>query len=154
MSKQPAAPNPRLVERAALLRAQGMSWERVADLVGQSAETVKNWPAEDRGLWARCLAAAHRELDDETLGEVRTLLRLHLRTEDPKLACAIGRVLVALACRRPGPATTPPDPSPEHQRLANHLEGLSHDDLCAYVDTHLARLAGPGNSPEGSPQER
>jgi hypothetical protein len=154
MSNHPSGDELRDVERAVDLRAQGFTWDQVAKRLGRALEDIRQWPHRYPEFWARRLAVAHRDLDCETIGQARAVLRHHLQTDDPKEARDIARVLLDHARRsQMPPAEIQPAP-PEHEQIADHLEGLSHDELRTYVDTQLARLAGPGPDDRDGPEER
>ncbi len=154
MSNQPPEDELRTVERAIDLRARGYTWDQVAKSVHKKIEEIREWPQKYADFWSRRLAVAHRELDGETIGEARAILRHHLRTDDAKEARDIARVLFDHARRsQTPPAETEPAP-PDHLHIADHLEGLSHDDLRTYVDTQLDRLIANGADDRGRSAER
>jgi hypothetical protein len=154
MSNQPPTVKLRtLVERAIDLRARGYTWDQVAKRLQQKIEDIRDWPNQFPEFWARRLAIAHRELDGETIGEARAILRHHLRTDNVMEARDIARVLFdhARGSQTP-PAETEPAP-PNHEQIADHLEGLSHDELRTYIDTQLDRLTGDGADDRDGPEE-
>lgn len=131
MSNKLPVGNLRLVERAIALRATGHTWEQVARLLHRKADTVRRWPREYPDFWFRRLTAAHQDLDRETIGEARALLRYHMRTEDRKEGRACARILLDHARRSLPSATDEPAesaPKSEFHQIADYLEGLSDDD--------------------------
>jgi len=137
----------RTVERAIDLRARGYTWDHVATTLGQEVEKIREWPNQYADFWARRLAAAHRELDSETIAEARTILRHHLRTGDPKDAHDIARVLFDHARRsQVPPADSEPARDSEYHQIADFLEGLSDEDRRAILEDELVdEPDGPGD---------
>jgi hypothetical protein len=146
MSKQPTAKNLRAVERAIALRATGHTWDQVRKLLRLALRTVRGYPREYPEFWAKRLAQAHRELDEEVLGEARSVLRFHMRS-DEKDGRNCARILLDHARRRLGlpvdPAAEPADQSPYHQ-IADYLEGLSDEERQHLLDAE----PGPGGGVE------
>ena len=128
MSNRSPRSNLRNVEQAIALRSTGHTWEEVSRRVNVKLETVRTYPRRYPEFWARRMAEAQRELDEEVLGEARAVLRFHMRT-DKKDGAACARILLDHARRRLPVATDAPAPahtSPYH-RIADHLEGLSDE---------------------------
>jgi len=138
MSKQPTGRNVRAVERAIALRATGHTWEQVAQLVRKAIDTVRGWPREYPEFWAARLIAVHQDLDRETIGEARALLRFHMRSEKLKDGRDCARILLDHARRSLPPAAGNPPPAPtaksEFHQIADYLEGLSDDDRQTLLD--------------------
>jgi hypothetical protein len=154
MSKPPTTEELRAVIRAIDLRAEGYSWNQVALRLKVDIDEVREWPTRYAEFWVQRSAVAHRELDEEVLGETRAILRARLRGDKVKEVCDVARILFDHARRSLAPtADSPPAPS-ELECLVDHLEGLSHDDLRAYVDIQLARLAGDGTDDRDRPKLR
>jgi hypothetical protein len=148
MSNQPSTDELRTsVERAVDLRARGCNWDQVAKTLEQKIETVRDWPHQFPEFWARRLAIAHRELDGETIGEARTILRRHLRSDNVKEACEIARVLFDHARRSQVPlAESEPTRESEYHQIADFLEGLSDEDRRAILEDEPAdEPQGPGD---------
>jgi hypothetical protein len=147
MSNQPSEDELRTVERAIDLRARGHTWDQVAQKLQKTIEEVREWPNHYAEFWARRLAAAHRELDSETIAEARTILRRHLRTDNLKEACDIARVLLDHARRSQiPPAESEPARESEYHQIADFLEGLSDEDRRAILEVEPAdEPQGPGD---------
>ena len=77
----------RLLAAAAALRVAGASWEAVAERLGRSDQTCRNWPTKSkfRSLWRELYAAAEKEYKEEIANEARCVLRGQLRTENNKV---------------------------------------------------------------------
>jgi hypothetical protein len=134
MSNQSTTDELRQVEDAIDLRALGYSWGEVAKRLGLEAKEIRKWPHQYAEVWARRLAAAHRDLDAETIGEARAILRFHLRTEDLKVACDVARVLLDHARRsQVPPAETAPARNSVFHQIADYLEGLSDVERNAFL---------------------
>jgi hypothetical protein len=138
MFKQPDGRNVRAVERAIALRATGHTWEQVRKLVNRKIETVREWPRKYPEFWFRRLTAAHQELDRETIGEARSLLRYHMRNPNLKDGRDCARILLDHARRSLPPAAADPPPAAtptsEFHQIADYLEGLSDDDRQALLE--------------------
>ena len=154
MSNPSATDELRDVERAIDLRAEGHTWEQVAKRLDRETEAVRQWPQRYADFWASRMAIAQRDLDQETIGEARTVLRHHLWSENLKGVFEAARILLDHARRRLGPAAEPAPSVPDHVPIADHLEGLTHDQLHAYFESQLARLAEEGTGPHDGPAER
>jgi hypothetical protein len=106
--------------------------------VNRKIETVREWPRKYPEFWFRRLTAAHQELDRETIGEARSLLRYHMRTRDLKDGRDCARILLDHARRSLPPAAADPPPAAtptsEFHQIADYLEGLSDDDRQALLE--------------------
>ena len=154
MSNPSTADELRDVERAIDLRAQGYTWDQVATRLGLEIDQVRQWPHRYADLWATRMAVVQRDLDQETIGQARAVLRHHLWSENLKGVFEAARILLDHARRSLGPVTEATLPTPEHVQIADHLEGLSHDQLHAYFESQLARLAEEGVGPCDGPAGR
>jgi hypothetical protein len=142
MSRRPPANILRLVERAIDLRAAGNAWPTVAAALARKVETVRGWSYEYTEFWTARLAAVHAELDGEAVGEARHKIRQQMRSQDAKEQGEAIRLLVLLVSRRrPGEHVEPVPSPPEYRQIADHLRGLSDDQLRTYVQTQFDRLA-------------
>ena len=125
-----AKPPTHLLALAAELRAGGASWATVAKTVNRRQPTVKRWPEMYPELWAAHLAVAERQLVSDAAAEGVHVLRRQLRSEDDKTSRDAAAKLLdfKLAGDKRAP---PPDPAPKsrHHRIADHLEGLTDDQL-------------------------
>jgi Homeodomain-like domain len=76
----------RLLAAAAALRVAGASWEAVAERLGRSIRTCRNWPTRSkyRSVWRELYAAAEKEYKEEIANEARCVLRGQLRNENDK----------------------------------------------------------------------
>jgi hypothetical protein len=76
----------RLLAAAAALRVAGASWEAVAERLGRSSRTCRDWPTRSkfRSLWRELYAAAEKEYMAEIENEARCVLRGQLRNENDK----------------------------------------------------------------------
>jgi hypothetical protein len=74
----------RLLAAAAALRVAGASWEAVAERLGRSYQTCRNWPTKFRSLWRELYTAAEKEYKEEIANEARCVLRGQLRNEKDK----------------------------------------------------------------------
>lgn len=142
------------VERAIDLRAQGHTWDQVAKRLEQQIDQVRQWPHRYADLWATRMAVVQRDLDQETIGQARAVLRHHLWSENLKGVFEAARILLDHARRSLGLVTEAAPLTPEYLQIADHLEGLSHDQLHAYVDAQLARLTGERSGDQDGPGER
>jgi hypothetical protein len=137
MANQSPRNNLRTVEEAIALRAIGPTWEEVARRLSLTFQTVRSYPRRYPEFWARRLAEAHQELDEEVLGEARAVLRFHMRSpQKDGLGCA--RVLLDHARRRlplGAPAEAPPAHTSHYHQIAEHLEGLSDEERQALLDS-------------------
>lgn len=154
MSNPPTTDELRDVERAIDLRAQGHTWDQVATRLRLPTDQVRQWPHRYADLWASRMAVVQRDLDQETIGQARAVLRHHLWSENLKGVFEAARILLDHARRSLGPVAEVPPSVPEHVQIADHLEGLSHDQLHAYLDSQLARLAVEGVGPRQGAVER
>lgn len=137
MSNRSPRNNLRTVEQVIALRAIGHKWEEVAPRVNVKVETIRTYPRRYPEFWARRMAEVQRELDEEVLGEARTVLRFHMRT-DQKGGASCARVLLDHARRRlpiGAPAEAPPARTSFYHRVADHLEGLSDEERQALLDS-------------------
>ena len=154
MSKRPLrVPLRTDLETAAELRAAGRSWDHVAREVRHDLAEVETWPRKYRDLWDPFFQAANRRLAAEAEAEGRAVLRQDLRQTDGKDRRDVAKKLVDHGRRTAGTGPAAPAPS-DAQRLADELEGLSHDELRTRVEALLARLVGDGPEDPGSPGGR
>jgi hypothetical protein len=129
------------LEQAADLRAFGQPWEEIARRVQKTVDEVCEWPHRYPDRWQRRLVVTQRDLDDESLGLARHIVRKLLFGKDEKMAREAARLLLITIARRrvePAPENST-STSPFHQ-IADELARMSHEELCRYVDAETARF--------------
>jgi transposase len=120
----------RLIAAAAALRVAGASWEAVAERLGRSIHTCRNWPskAKFRSIWRELYAAAEKEYMAEVATEARAILRSQLREKSIAAKRDAAKAILAHADRN-RPSNSQDDPQspwqfaesiPDHE--ANELE--------------------------------
>src|SRR5262245_7080142 len=142
---QPTTRTLRALERAALLRADGHGWETVARKLKRKVETVRSWPRLYPDEWYAAYDAHDRVGDDIAAVEARECLRLLVRSEDQKVSAAAARCLKKERGRVASPRA--PKPISDMHRLADHLEGLSHEERRTLFDQEVAQRFRQSNSP-------
>jgi hypothetical protein len=109
----------RVVAAAAALRVAGASWEAVAERLGRSNITVRNWPSKFRALWDEIYAAAEKEYMEVIASEARCILRDQLRKKDDKDKRDAAKAILAHADRN-RPSNSKDDPQSPWQ----HAESI------------------------------
>jgi len=124
--KHPPTRIVRAFRRAARLRAHGVGWERVAELLRRKAETIEEWPDDYPEYWDMVYARQARHAHAESLDECRKYLRIQLRDQNAKTSQCAARILGAMP---------DPPPIPDHskldsdvRRVVDYVEGLSHEE--------------------------
>lgn len=134
---QPTTRTLRALERAALLRADGHGWEMVARKLKRKVETVRSWPRLYPDEWYAAYDGYDRPGDDLAAWEARECLRLLARSDDVKVSQAAARCLQKERNRAAAPRA--PKPTSDMHRLADHLEGLSHEERRQLFDQEVAQ---------------
>ncbi|MCZ2340285.1 MAG: hypothetical protein LC104_00640 [Bacteroidales bacterium] len=138
-------PPDELLALAAELRAGGASWETVAENVGRTERTVRQWPTSYARRWKKFLRAAERQqLTDATAESVLTLRR-QLRSPDEKAsrdaAMKLMQFRIAAEKRTQTRRGKPADSGNTHaQTIAAYIARLTDAEL----DQLIAEL---GSSP-------
>src|SRR5687768_6752093 len=94
MSPSPLPPEAELLERAAELRAAGSSWDVVARKLGTTADALRGLTRTHKPKYRKLLAAARREVVDESFCEGMLILRAQARLEDLRIANKAADALV------------------------------------------------------------
>lgn len=123
-----------LLNQAAELRAAGKSWEAVADEVGRTVKTVRNWPEAYSLKWAELLRKAEARLVSEATAESVHTLRMQLRSSDDKASRDAAQKLISFRValgKKPKQSTRnkAKKPSSDAARLVAYLEGLPDDEF-------------------------
>ena len=119
-----------LIARAAEMRAEGETWQTVADAVGRSRLTVQKWPKQHAKRWTKLFARAEASLLKDASSEAVHTLRKLLRSKIPKVQQDSAQKLLVLreARTKTGRARvgrTGGSAVPEVRGLVEYLEGLS-----------------------------
>ncbi len=114
-----------LVERAAELKAQGHSWEQVAEKLGHPKKTIEKWKARYRAFWDQAIAIARRDVAADAGDEGLAILRGLAHSANEKIRCDATTRLVAL---RSDDDASPPAVG-DLIRFVEFLESLSDDQL-------------------------
>ena len=138
MPRSPRRVTRALLQRAALLRAQGSPWAAVAKLVGVTARAARGWPLAHARLWRGATRLAEEHLLGEATSESVLTLRRQLRSEDDKTSREAAQKLIAfrIATTRRKPARRAVGaarPATLGSRVATYLETLTDADLAAIV---------------------
>jgi len=151
-----------LLERAATLRAQGLSWEAVAAAVKRTPNRCCSWPREHPVRWRKFSRRAFDELRQNAVAESMATLRMQLRADDDKTKtlAAVTLLKQPLARAKPAPRgkTAAKPASTRAIRMAEYVEGLSDGELEALLQTPAVAAAAsdpsPGDAaPEPGPAE-
>jgi Homeodomain-like domain len=141
----------RAVETAAALRAGGHSWAQIAEALGRSPETVRQWPHRYAGAWARVIAETRQDLFLSASGEALSAFRNMLRSEDDRDRLNAARALLGLPFDEPS-ADAAPDRSPLHV-LADYLGGLTDDQRRQLLERERARAGRDPGTPRPDGEE-
>jgi hypothetical protein len=85
-----------LIAVAAYLRAIGLEWETIADNVGRSPETCRQWPIRFEREWQTCYRHAEATVISAAASEARGCLRMLTRSENVRVACSAAQTLLKL----------------------------------------------------------
>src|SRR5215470_3609396 len=94
---------PTLLATAAEMRAVGSSWDSIAKKVHRKPKTCQKWPARFPHQWDQLYRDAHRRRFEETDGEIRTILRSLIRSDDPKIQARMTELWMRWGARAYGP---------------------------------------------------
>ena len=122
----------RLLERAAELRAAGVSWEVVGQKLHRHRDTCSRWPRLYPEIWKRLVAATRAEQRQNAADEAMTVLRTLLRSDDEKIKRDVGRILFA--------GINPPQrrgPQTDDERIEEYCDDLDPNDA-EQIDRILA----------------
>jgi hypothetical protein len=135
--KHPPTRIVRAFRRAARLRAQGVGWERVAEILRRKVETIEEWPDDYPEYWDMVYARQDRHAHIESLAESRKYLRIQLRDQNAKICQGAARGLGAM----PEPPTIPDcsNRDSDLHRFVDEMEGLSHEEHRKLLDEDIAR---------------
>ena len=116
----------RAFRRAARLRAHGVGWERVAEVLRRKVENIEEWPDDYPEYWDMVYARQARHAHAEGLDECRKYLRIQLRDQNAMTSQGAARILGAM----PDPPSIPDHAKPDsdRHRVSDHVEGLSHEE--------------------------
>jgi hypothetical protein len=137
---------------AAELRATGTSWTKIAQQVGRSPETCRQWPRFYPETWRRLFRAAESRASDEAVAEARTAVRNLLINPDPKIVMGASNLLMRFGERRwleeERAARRAPDPvAPEFLEHTRQAKEMTDAQLTAQLDHHLADRAAAAANP-------
>jgi hypothetical protein len=86
-----------LLERAAVMRAEGKRWKEIAEAVGRDEDTVRHWPLRYAEEWARYRRQVEDEVTAATYNQaVATLEKAMLQAGDEKLRVTAGLALARI----------------------------------------------------------
>jgi len=138
-----------LIARAAEMRAEGATWQTVADAIGRSRRTVESWPKKHAKRWKRLFARAEAALLKDASSEAVHTLRKLLRSKLPKVQHDAAQKLLLLReartktgrnrGERPGGSAVP-----EVRQLVEYLEGLSDGQFRELFDPPDPGALAPG----------
>jgi hypothetical protein len=120
---------PKSLAEAARARAGGLSWPAVAEQVGRSEETVRQWPRRYPREWAAAWDEARQEACDDAGAEALKVLRSQLRGDDHKLRQAAARALAAPFAKPRGPDRSDAAPADDPSRCEAYLQSLDGHEL-------------------------
>lgn len=142
-------PPPKLVyfvERAAELRAQGLSWDQVAQKLGRRVRTVHDWRYRYRAFWDQAIALARQEIAHDCGDEALAVVRQLTRSKDENISRAAANRLLEFRPETDTSAVL----SPEFLRFIQFLEGLSDDQLDSLLGFDVRH---DDRRPESNPAE-
>jgi transposase len=134
------------VRRAATYRAQGLSWDVVAQKLRRKVRTVQDWRDRYREFWEQALALARKETASDAGDEGLAIMRQLARSKDEKISKDASNRLVELRAA----ADTVTAISPDLLRFVEFLEGLSDDQLDSILGVDVRRV---DDRPVGDPVE-
>jgi hypothetical protein len=128
------------LEQAADLRARGVTWEAIAQVLNCKLETCRDWPNRYADEWRRLLGQSDRQHQRDAQAEGRRVLRELVRAEDAKTklraACRLYAPTTAKSRRTKPPAMTAADR--DMAMFISELKGLSDEDLQQLIDDAMA----------------
>jgi hypothetical protein len=138
-----------LIARAAEMRAEGETWQVVADAIGRSANTVKKWPKQHAKRWNKLFARAEAALLKDASSEAVHTLRKLLRSKVAKVQHDAAQKLLLLreARSKTGRSRERSGGSavPEVRQLVEFLEGLSDGQFRELFDPPDPDALAPGH---------
>ena len=124
MNKFPFA----LLAVAADLRANGCSWEAIAQKVGRSPDTCRHWPLRFPAAWRPLFRAAEEQTIAATASKSLAILRTLLRDECEQVRIVAAQTILRGRLTRAAPAEAPPLSTEEYlEWAAPHIEQLLAD---------------------------
>lgn len=94
MGRANKPPSAQRIKLAVEMRIGGSAWERVAERLGCSAETVRKWPTRYAGRWHTASHDAECRLAERTHGDTRRALRTLLNDPSSTIRFRAARALV------------------------------------------------------------
>ena len=140
-------PSEDMLNFVAELRAEGLSWDRVAARIKRNPRTLRKWRNKYADRWKLASAQAERGMAAEAECESVIVLRRLLRSIDEKVRWHAAKSLIALRLDlgkldSKAPQAEAPRQSPELTRLFTFLDGHPDAELQAIV-ADLAPLPDP-----------
>src|SRR5262249_28172632 len=135
--KHPPTRIVRAFRRAARLRAHGVGWERVAEVLRRKVETIEEWPDDYPEYWDMVYARQARHAHAEGPDDCRKDLRIQWRNQNAKTSQGAERIIGAMPDPPPIPDHSKPDS--ELHRVVDYVEGLSHEEHRKLAAEQVAR---------------
>jgi hypothetical protein len=121
-----------LVKHAAELKAQGSSWEQVAEKLGRPVKTIQDWRYRYREFWEQAIACARQEIAEDAGDEGLAIVRTLARSKNEKIRREAATRL--LDYRKAGHTSAI---SPDLINFLDFLEDLSDDQLNSLLGVDL-----------------
>ena len=140
------------LEEAADLRARGVAWEAIAQVVNCKLEICRDWPKRYPADWRRLLRRAVRQHQHDGNAEGLRTLRELVRAKDEKTKLRAASRLYAPTTGK-SRRSNPPAMTAVDREMAifiSELKGLSDEDLQQLIDDALAAW-GHNHGIEDSP---
>ena len=139
---------------AAGQRANGASWEAVAESLGQPVAICRRWPIDFSATWNQLLREAKAQSCNAGEAEARTTLRNLLRAKEDKTRIAAAQQLLKPHLTDPvdSAAERAPDEDREIAAFISQVKGLPDEELDTLLRKAVAdSRAGAGTCGPASP---
>ena len=124
------------METAAELRAQGATWETVAQQLHRQPTVVIRWAKHYPEEWERLLKAAEERFSREGSNESRSTLRILLRDEDSKVRLSAADKLARQRFEEKA-SEPPPKPQADLSAFVAEVQEMSDDELEQCIDEYV-----------------